>query len=208
MTRNTESKCKLCRAAGKKLMLKGEKCTSAKCPMLSRNYPPGLHGPKGRKKTSGYGIQLKEKQKAKQIYGMREKQFKLLFDRAQKKGNAGENLLKFLEMRLDNVVFRLGFASSRPQARQLVNHAHFTVNDIKVNIPSYQVKAGDLVKIRKSSQKNKYFNKIEEKMKKMEIPGWLNYDKNESFGKILHEPGLDDLDKSINSQIIVEFYSR
>jgi len=154
MGRNLDAKCKQCRRIGEKLFLKGERCDSPKCAMVKRNYPPGFHGQKGKKRQSDYGLQLAEKQKAKKQYNLLEKQFKLTFSKAQKQtGDAGENLLKLLETRLDNVVFRLGIATSRTQARQFVGHGHIRVNDKKVDIPSFQVKQGDVVRV-KSSSKN------------------------------------------------------
>lgn len=205
---NTEAKCKLCRAAGKKLMLKGIKCTSGKCVLNSRNYGPGIHGHKRKNKVSQYGQQLAEKQKAKRMYGMREKQFRIFFERAQKRGDAGENFLRMLEMRLDNVIYRFGLASSRAQARQMVSHGMFTVNKIKVNIASYIVKPGDVIEIRTNKRNKKLFTDMAEKVKKSQVPGWLNFDAKEDIFKVLHAPKADDLDKSINSQAIVEFYSK
>lgn len=161
------------------------------------------------KKQSTYGLQLREKQKAKEMYGLREKQFKLTFLKGQKKGgDAGESLLRLLEMRLDNVVYRFGLAITRAQARQMVNHAHFTVNGQKVNIPSYQVKANDVIAVRKNKKDKKPYQGLEEKLKKATLPSWLNFDAGEMSGKILHEPKKEDLDQSIASQLIVEFYSR
>ena len=208
MMNTQEAKCKLCRAAGQKLMLKGIKCASAKCVLNSRNYGPGIHGQKRKGKVSQYGQQLAEKQRAKRMYGMREKQFRLFFARAQKKGNAGENLLRMLEMRLDNVIYRLGLGSSRAMARQMVSHGMFTVNDVKVNIASYIVKPGDVIKVRSNKRNKKLFVGYTEKAKKAQLPSWLNFDVKEEFAKVLHEPQVEDLDKSINSQAIVEFYSK
>jgi len=209
MAKNLDPKCKQCRREGEKLMLKGERCNSPKCAMVKKNYPPGVHGPKGRGRQSDYSLQLREKQKAKRLYNLLEKQFKITFNKANKqKGDTGENLLKILETRLDNVVYRLGFADSRSQARQLVSHGHFTVNDKKVNIPSYQVKTGDIIKIKQSSKKNKIFNNLDKKLKKVEIPSWLDFNSKELSGKVLHQPSKDDLEMKINTQMIVEFYSR
>lgn len=161
------------------------------------------------KKQSTYGLQLREKQKTKEMYGLREKQFKLTFLKGQKKSNdAGESLLRLLEMRLDNVIYRFGLAITRPQARQMVNHAQFLVNNEKVNIPSYQVKANDVITVRKNKKDKKTFQNLEEKLKTAVIPGWLNFDAKEMTGKVLHEPKKEDLDQSINSQLIVEFYSK
>lgn len=204
-----DAKCKLCRAAGTKLFLKGEKCNSPKCTLVSRNYPPGLHGQKqSHKKLSQYGTQLHEKQHAKQMFGMRERQFVNLFEKAKKKGDAGENLLRLLETRFDNVIFRLGYASSRPQARQMVNHGMFNINGKLVDIASYEVKPGDIITIKKNKKNKKLFTNINDRLKKVQIPGWLNYDFQEDQAKVLHVPGKEDLEKSINTQIIVEFYSK
>lgn len=209
MSKYLGPKCKLCRREGDKLMLKGERCSTAKCALVRKNYPPGLHGPKGRARQSGYNMQLREKQKAKRIYNLMEKQFSLSFDRAIKqKGEAGENLMKILETRLDNVIYRLGFAASRAQARILTNHGHFRVNNVKVNIPSFNVKTGDIIKIRQSSLKNKQFANLSEKFKKLEIPGWLNLDIKDLSAKVLHQPAKENFELKINSQMIVEFYSK
>lgn len=203
------SKCKICRREGEKLMLKGDRCNSPKCAMVKRNYPPGVHGPKGRGRQSGYSVQLREKQKAKRMYNLMEKQFRLTFDRAYKQsGDAGENLLKLLESRFDNIIYRLGFASSRAQAREMVNHRHFTINDKSVNIPSYQVKTGDIIKIKKTSFDKKIFKNIKEKLKKIAIPGWLNLNLEDLSAKVLHMPNKDEVESKINAQIIVEFYSK
>ncbi len=203
------SKCKLCRREGEKLMLKGDRCNTPKCAMVKRNYPPGVHGPKGRGRQSGYCLQLREKQKAKRIYNIMEKQFRLTFDKAYKQpGDAGENLLKMLETKFDNVIYRLGFASSRAQAREMVNHRHFTINDKGVDIPSYQVKTGDIVKIKKASADKKIFKNMKDKLKKIFVPGWLNLNLDDLSAKILHLPGKDEVELKINTQIIVEFYSK
>jgi len=170
--------------------------------------PGAMMQSKRPKKQSTFALQLLEKQKAKKMYGLREKQFFLTFLKAKKKGDAGENLLRLLEMRLDNVVYRCGLAITRAQARQMVNHAQFDVNGQKVDIPSYQVKADDVITVRKSKKKKKQFNNLDEKVKKAIIPGWLNFDAKEMTGKVLHEPKKEDLDQSIASQLIVEFYSR
>ncbi|MFH1412843.1 MAG: 30S ribosomal protein S4 [bacterium] len=203
-----DAQCRKCRRAGSKLMLKGDRCSSPKCAMVSRNYIPGIHGAKRRAKQSQYGVQLAEKQKAKHSYGMREKQFRILFEKAKRKGNAGENFLKMLETRLDNVIYRLGLAVSRSQARQMVSHSNFLVNDKLVNVPSFQVKSNDIIKIKKSKENNKLFNQSLGKAKKANLPGWLNWDWTELQAKVLHEPSKGEVDQSINSQAIVEFYSR
>jgi len=209
MSSTTDAKCRLCRRAGKKLFLKGDKCNSPKCVLVSRNYPPGLHGSKKKRgKPSQYSLQLAEKQKAKRIYGMREKQFRLMFDKAGRKGDAGENLLKMLETRLDNVIYRLGLAMSRSQARQMVNHGMFTVNAHLVDIPSYQVKAGDLIGIKKNKRQKKTFNNLADKLKRVQLPGWLYFKAEDMEGKVLHAPSSEEVDKSINISAIVEFYSK
>lgn len=209
MSKNLEPKCKQCRREGEKLMLKGERCDSTKCAVVKRNYPPGIHGSKGRSRQTEYSLQLHEKQKAKKIYNLLEKQFRLTFKKAgQQKGDAGENLMKLLERRLDNVIYRLGYAKSRNQARQLVIHGHFTLNGKKVNIPSLIVKTGDIIKVKVESARKKAFANAEEKMAKNKIPGWINFDKEIKAAKILHDPKKDDLEKKINTPMIVEFYSR
>lgn len=207
--RNIDNKCKECRRAGEKLFLKGERCQTAKCGMVKRNYAPGFHGPKKSRRLSDYGQQLAEKQKAKRLYGMSEKQFRLTFEKAAKKtGDAGKNFLRALEMRLDNTVFRLGYAASRAQARQLVNHNHFTVNGKKAGIPSFVVKEGDLIRVRKSSQSSPYFRNVNESVKKAERPSWLNLDASDMTSKVLHEPKETDLPQNISVQVIIEFYSK
>lgn len=209
MSKYIGAKCKLCRREGDKLMLKGERCGTAKCAIVKRNYPPGIHGSKGRSRQSGYSMQLREKQKAKKIYNMMEKQFSLNFTKAIKqKGEAGENLMKLLETRFDNVIYRLGFAKSRAQARILTNHGHFTINGAKVNIPSFIVKTGDIIKIKKSSATSKQFANLNENLKKIEIPGWLNLDVKDLSAKVLHQPSKENFEQKINSQMIVEFYSK
>lgn len=209
MGRNIDNKCKQCRRVGEKLFLKGDRCFTPKCAMVKRNYAPGFHGPKGHKRLSGYGLQLQEKQKTKKYYGLLEKQFRLTFAKASKKqGDAGKNFLKMLEMRLDNVIYRLGLASSRSQARQLVTHGHFTVNNRKTDIPSFSVKIGQVIKIRKSSQNNRFFRDLDAKLKKAERPSWLNFDVKDVSAKVLHEPKDTDLPQNINIQMIIEFYSK
>jgi len=192
-------------------MLKGARCSSPKCAMVKRNYIPGFHGPKrrGMARKSEYGMQLNEKQKAKRQYGLLEKQFKLTFDKANKKaGDAGENLFVLLEQRLDNTIYRLGFANSRREARQLVTHNHFKINGKKVNIPSYQVKAGEVIELDAKSSSNKKFRGLVESLKKTEAPGWLNLNKKELKAKVLHEPKFKDIAININTSMIVEFYSK
>jgi len=209
MGRNLDNKCKQCRRTGEKLFLKGERCLGPKCGIVKRNFAPGFHGPKGHKRLSDYGLQLQEKQKAKKYYGLMEKQFRLTYANASKKqGDAGKNFLRLLEMRLDNVIYRLGWASSRSQARQLVTHGHFTVNDRKTDIPSFSVKLGQVIKIKKSSKNNSFFRNLDEKLKKAERPSWLNLDTTDLSAKALHEPKDTDLPQNINVQMIIEFYSK
>ncbi len=210
MGRNIDNKCKQCRRIGEKLFLKGERCHTPKCAMVKRNYIPGFHGPKVHKKRlSDYGLQLAQKQKAKKFYGLMEKQFRLTFEKASKKsGDAGKNFLRALEMRLDNVVFRSGWSPSRALARQLVNHGHFTVNGKKTDIPSFVVKPGQIIKVKKTSQNLFYFRTIQEKFKKVDRPSWLNFDSSDSSIKVLHEPQETDLPQNLDVQVIIEYYSK
>jgi len=193
-----------------KIFLKGERCLSDKCSIERRNYPPGQHGPSmRRRKPSDYSIQLREKQKVKRIYGVQEAQFRNYFKKAARsKGTTGDVLLKMLESRLDNVVYRLGFASSRPSARQLVRHRHFTVNGRILDIPSYLVKEGDVIEVKEPSRS---LDVIQESMKhfgRRGEPGWLTLDKAKMAGQIVHAPSRSDIDLEINEQLIVELYSR
>ncbi len=209
MSKNLSPKCKLCRREGEKLMLKGERCATPKCALVKKNYPPGLHGPKGRGRPTGYSLQLREKQKAKRIYNILEKQFENSYNKAIKmKGDVGENLLGLLEARLDNVIYRLGLAVSRSQARELVSHGHFLVNKKRVKIPSYLVKTGEIITIKTSSQKSKIFSNLSEKLKKNNLPGWLSFNTQNLEAKILNLPKKEDLEAKINVQLIIEFYSR
>ncbi|MFA5644007.1 MAG: 30S ribosomal protein S4 [Patescibacteria group bacterium] len=211
MGKNLDSKCKQCRRIGEKLFLKGERCLSTKCAMVKRNYPPGFHGPKGKKRSSDYGLQLNEKQKTKKMYGLNENQFRTSFNKVQKKGgDVGPNFLRHLEMRLDSLIYRAGFASSRSLARQLVNHGHFSVNDRKVDVPSYQAKIGQIIKIKKSSKNNKYFRDLPEKLKNLspELKSWLAVDIKELSAKVLHEPRPQDLPSNVKTHMIIEFYSK
>jgi len=206
MARYTEANCRLCRREGQKLFLKGERCYSPKCAIERRNYAPGQHG-QSRKKMSDYGTQLREKQKTKRFYGMQETQFRNLFDKAsRKKGITGENLLILLESRLDNVVFRLGFASSRKEARQLVTHNHFTVNGKKVNIPSYEVKAGDVIKVKEKSTNSPKFKEVKEMS--ITVPSWLTVDVEKLEGKVLNLPTRSEIDTPVAEHLIVELYSK
>ena len=206
MSRYTEVICKLCRREGQKLFLKGERCYSSKCAIERRNYAPGQHG-QARKKQSEYGLQLREKQKAKRFYGMQETQFRNLFEKAAKKpGMTGENLLVLLETRLDNVVFRLGFASSRKEARQLVTHGHFTVNGKKADIPSMEVKAGDVIKVKEKSQSSPKFKEVKEMS--ITVPSWMSVDVEKLEGKVITLPKREDIDTPIAEHLIVELYSK
>lgn len=206
MSRYTDASCRLCRREGQKLFLKGERCYSTKCAIEKRNFPPGQHG-QGRKKVSDYGLQLREKQKAKRFYGLQETQFRNLFDKAaRKKGITGENLLILLESRLDNVVFRLGFASSRKEARQLVTHGHFTVNGKKVDIPSYEVSAGDVIKVKEKSTNSPKFKEIKDMA--ITVPSWMTVDVEKLEGKVLALPTRADIDTPVAEHLIVELYSK
>ena len=206
MARYTDANCRLCRREGQKLFLKGERCYSGKCAIEKRNYAPGQHG-QSRKKVSEYGLQLREKQKAKRFYGLQETQFRNLFDKAARKtGITGENLLILLETRLDNVVFRLGFASSRKEARQLVNHGHFKVNGRKVNIPSYEVKAGDVITVKEKSTNSPKFKEVKEMT--ITVPSWLTVDVEKLEGKILSVPTRAEIDTPVAEHLIVELYSK
>jgi small subunit ribosomal protein S4 len=202
-------KCKLCRREGVKLYLKGERCFSTKCAIVKRNYPPGIHGVKGRSKPSGYGSQLREKQKAKRYYGLLERQFRLYFEMAsRKKENTLEALLLLLELRLDTVVFRLGFASSHREARQLVNHGHFIVNGRKVNIPSYRLKIGDEISISEPSKKMPHFQSLMSRLAKYEPPLWISSDVKRLQGKIISQPTHEHIAPVFDVKQIIEFYSR
>ena len=206
MSRYTDANCRLCRREGQKLFLKGDRCYSSKCAIDRRGYAPGQHG-QGRSKISDYGLQLREKQKAKRFYGLQETQFRNLFDKAARKtGITGENLLILLETRLDNVVFRLGFASSRKEARQLVNHGHFKVNGRKVNIPSYEVKAGDVITVKEKSTNSPKFKEVKEMT--ITVPSWLTIDVEKLEGKILSVPTRAEIDTPVAEHLIVELYSK
>ncbi|MBR5129240.1 MAG: 30S ribosomal protein S4 [Firmicutes bacterium] len=206
MSRYTDANCKLCRREGQKLFLKGERCYGGKCAIERRNYAPGQHG-QARKKMSEYGIQLREKQKAKRFYGVQETQFRNLFEKAAKKtGKTGENLMVLLETRLDNVVFRLGFAASRKEARQLVTHGHFTVNGKKADIPSMEVKVGDVIAVKEKSQSSPKFKEIKEMS--ITVPAWMAVDVNKLEGKVVAMPRREDIDTPIAEHLIVELYSK
>jgi small subunit ribosomal protein S4 len=211
MANYTDAVCKLCRREGQKLFLKGDRCLSPKCAIERRNYPPGDHGKKAtfRRKVSDFGMQLREKQKARRIYGVMEKQFRRYFREAtRRKGMTGATLLSILESRLDNVVYRLGFADSRSQARQLVRHGHFEVNGRKTNIPSYIVSVGDVVAVRATSRDKVYFKDRSQIMQTSRVPGWLNLSLMNLSGSMVAEPGREDIEIPLNEQLIVEYYSR
>ena len=208
MARYTDAVCRICRREGDKLFLKGDRCYSDKCAIARRSYAPGQHG-QGRKKSSEYGTQLREKQKAKRYYGLLEGQFYHYFELAEKmSGMTGENLLKVLESRLDNVVYRAGFAMSRPEARQLVSHAHFTVNGKKVNIPSYRVKPGDVVAITEKSMSNEKFKAVLEANASRPALNWLSVDKNKAQATVVNLPERGEIDLQVEEQLIVELYSK
>ena len=206
MARYTKANCRLCRREGQKLFLKGDRCYGAKCALERKNYAPGQHG-QMRKKSSEYGLQLREKQKAKRFYGLQETQFRNLFDKAaSKKGVTGDNLLILLESRLDNVVYRLGFASSRKEARQLIVHSHFTVNGQKVNSPGMEVKSGDVIKVKEKSASSPKFKEIKEMQ--ITVPSWLTVDVDKLEGKVVALPARADIDTPIAEHLIVELYSK
>ena len=206
MGRNLDPKCKQCRREREKLFLKGDRCFSAKCAMVKRNYPPGLHGVTGRVHLTEYGKQLREKQKTKRIYQLLEKQFRNYFKNAvAKKGNTEEVLLQLLELRLDNVIYRLGWASSRVQARQLVSHNFFEVNNKKVNIPSFQLKVGDVISFKESKEGSKVFENVDNKK---DLPSCLSFDANDKLARITSLPKIEDLQQTIDMKLIVEYYSR
>ncbi len=208
MARYTGAVCRLCRREGMKLFLKGERCYSDKCSINKRAYAPGQHG-QGRKKLSGYGLQLREKQKAKRYYGVLESQFAHYFDLAEKKkGVTGENLLQILESRFDNVVYRLGFGLSRAEARQLVVHGHFTINGKKVDIPSYLVKEGDVIALKEGSRSLPKIKAILEATEGKTIPKWLDLDTNTMQAKVVALAQRDDIDIEIAEHLIVELYSK
>ena len=209
MARNLKAKCAKCRREGEKLFLKGERCYMAKCGAVRRGYPPGMHGPKGKPRLTGYGTQLREKQKAKHIYGILERQFVNYFNKAsQKKGDTSEFLLQLMETRLDNIVYRLGLAKSRQQARQLVNHGLFLVNGKKVTIPSYSVKEGDIISVKQSALSKKIFQNLVQFLQKYEVPVWLALDAAKFEGKVLRKPTKEDVKNQFDLKMIVEFYSR
>ncbi|MBW3671245.1 MAG: 30S ribosomal protein S4 [Acidobacteria bacterium] len=208
MARYTGPVCRLCRREGMKLFLKGDRCFKDKCAIEKRAYPPGQHG-RRRTKILGYGLQLREKQKVKRIYGILERQFRLYFrEAARRKGVTGENLLRQLELRLDNISYSLGFASSRPQARQLVRHGHVSVNGRKVNIPSFQVRKGDVIEVREKSRKNEQIRRSIETASGRGVPMWLELKPEEFQGTVMELPNREDIRLPIQEQLIVELYSK
>ena len=208
MARYTDASCKLCRREGQKLFLKGERCYTNKCAVGRRPYAPGQHGAQ-RKKMSEYGVQLREKQKAKRFYGILESQFRKYFEMAnRRKGITGENLLQLLESRFDNVVYRMGFGSTRAEARQLVTHGHFEINGKKVNIPSYLVKAGDEIAVSEKSKKSPRFKEILDITGSKVVPKWLEVDQENLKGKVVALPAREDIDLNVQEHLIVELYSK
>ncbi|MCZ6474507.1 MAG: 30S ribosomal protein S4 [SAR324 cluster bacterium] len=209
MARYLGSVCRLCRREGMKLFLKGDRCYTDKCAIEKRNYPPGAHGAGYRQKQSEYGIQLREKQKVKRLYGVLEKQFRRLFAEAsRKKGITGENLLRLLERRLDNVVYRMGFASSRNEARQIVCHGHILLNEGKADIPSMLVKVNDIVSVREKSRKNTQIKSAMDAALRKGTTGWVEVNMDKFTGKIVAEPNREEITLPIQEQLIVELYSR
>ncbi len=212
MARYTGPVCKLCRREGEKLFLKGSRCLSPKCAIEKRNYPAGPHGKDTsfrRGRSSDYSVQLREKQKVRRIYGILERQFRRYFRDAQRRpGLTGENLLGLLESRLDNVVYRLGYADSRTQARQLVQHGHFNVNGRRTDIPSVILRPGDKLEVREGSARRLYFKMLREGTSDRMTPDWLSRDTSRLAGEVMRTPQRSDVEMSINEQLIVEYYSR
>ena len=208
MARYTGAVCRLCRREGMKLYLKGDRCYTDKCSIARRNYAPGQHG-QSRKKMSNYGLQLREKQKVRRIYGILENQFRLYFEKAERiKGVTGENLLRLLEQRLDNVVFRMGFGDSRNEARQLVRHGHFTVNGKKVDIPSYQIELNDLIAVKAGSKSSDKFKELAEAAAAKTAPQWLSVNAEMMEARVISLPVREDIDMPIEEHLIVELYSK
>ncbi len=209
MARYTGPVCRQCRREGEKLFLKGDKCYSEKCPVEKRGFPPGQHGRDQRRGQSEYGMQLREKQKVRRLYGVMERQFVRYYEKAASgKGVTGELMLQLLERRLDNVVYRLGFAASRPEARQMVNHGHFLVNGRKTDIPSYSVREGDEVEVKDGSRNMPRIQEMAERASTQTIPEWLEIDWERRKGKVLRLPEREDVDIPIEEHLIVEMYSR
>jgi len=204
MARYTEASCRLCRREGEKLFLKGQRCYTGKCAIARRSFAPGQHG-QGRKKISEYGSQLREKQKAKRFYGVLEGQFRKTYETAEHmKGKTGENLLQLLELRMDNVIYRLGLGASRAEARQLVTHGHFTLNGVKADIPSMTLKAGDALAVCTASRKSPKFETVGNRP----IPAWLSFNAEALTGSVVQAPARADIDLEVRETLIVELYSR
>ena len=208
MARYNGPVCRLCRREGMKLFLKGDRCYTRKCAFERRATPPGQHNVR-RRKVSEYGVQLREKQKMRRIYSVHERQFKNYFDVAEHRpGVTGENLLRLLETRLDNTVFRMGFSSSRAQARQLVAHGHFAVNGRATTIPSLQVREGDRIEVREASRKSEYFKNVKDALRGAQRPDWLSVDADKLAGNVTALPRRDQMPAELNEQLVVEYYSR
>lgn len=209
MARYSGPVCRLCRREGMKLFLKGERCYTGKCAIDRRAYAPGQHGQARAKKPTDFGLQLREKQKARRLYGVMEKQFRSYFDEAaRRKGVTGENLLSLLERRLDNVVLQLGFAASRAEGRQLVNHGHFTINGRKVDIASYSVRVGEVIAVKEGSKSSPRIKQLLENLGSRTVPGWLSLDANSASGTVVALPTREDIQLPIQEHLIVEKYSR
>lgn len=212
MAKYTGPVCKLCRREGEKLFLKGQRCYTPKCAIERRNFPPGDHGREAqfrRRRVSDYQRQLREKQKTRRIYGITERQFRRYYrDALQRRGLTGENLLQMLERRLDNVVFRLGYAENRFQARLLVTHGHFNVNGRRTDVPSMLVRPGDLIEVREGSRARRFFKELPALAETRNVPRWLERDLRRLAGKIIQNPERQDIDASLNEHLIVEYYSR
>jgi len=210
MPNNIDSKCKLCRRAGEKLFLKGDRCLSPKCAMVRRPYAPGVHGHNPSRGGSEFGKQLAMKQKIKRLYGVMERQFRHHFEEVQKvPGITGDQLVSRLERRLDNVIYRLGFASSRAQAKQLVSHKMFSVNGTRINIPSYEVRLGDIVELKSTKKEKQFFKNQEEILKnKKDVPHWLELNVTKQSGKMIAMPSPQDVGVRVDAQMVVEYYSK
>ena len=208
MARYTDAVCRICRREGLKLFLKGSRCYTKKCAFERRSTPPGMNTMR-RRKVSEYGLQLREKQKVRKSYSVLERQFRNYFEKAeQHKGMTGENLLRLLEMRLDNVVYRMGFARSRAEARQLVSHGHFSVNGRPTNVPSFNTSLGDRVEVRESRRNREYFKTVAETIKSAQTPEWVSVDAAKLSGTVLSEPVREQMPLEFNEQLVVEYYSR
>ena len=209
MARYTDAVCRQCRREGEKLFLKGDKCFTEKCPVDKHSYPPGQHGQGRRRNISEYGLHIREKQKLRRVYGVLERQFVRYYNLASsRKGVTGDNLLQILEMRLDNIVYRMGFAPSRPAARQLVMHGHITVNGRKVDIPSFSVRAGDVISTREGSRSMPLIKGSLEAAASRSVPAWLDMNFEQQTGRVLQAPTREQIDLKIQEHLIVEHYSR